>query len=294
MFDYRLKTFIAVTEAGSFSAASKKLNLSVSAVKKHIEGLEFEWETKLFNRFSTGVTLTEDGNYLFNRSIEIVEMSQLYLANIPSLLNRSVNIRIANRQISFPEKLTKCINDFRKSHPEYHISIYPYFDNEMDHPNISVLSNEYDLILFPAHDCGFSKTIAYIPLLNTQLYCAVDNNSPLNEFKQIDADFLNGYTIIMPSEGQSVKLDTIRTLIQKKAPESNIIEKQNIWSIDSEKEVILLPESVSSIFQHLNLIPMTSEFQISLGFFTRKPIEAKLIPFLTYCKEQLSDFDSEF
>lgn len=53
MYDYRLKTFIAVADCQSFTKAASAVNLSISAVIKQITTLEEEFDTVLFDRRKT-------------------------------------------------------------------------------------------------------------------------------------------------------------------------------------------------------------------------------------------------
>jgi|TARA_A100001391_G_C5082334_1_gene280226 DNA-binding transcriptional LysR family regulator len=59
--------FLAVAEAGSFTAAARKLDVSPTAVSKAIRVLEVRHGTKLFQRTTRSVALTEAGATLFAR-----------------------------------------------------------------------------------------------------------------------------------------------------------------------------------------------------------------------------------
>jgi len=59
-----LKAFIAVAEHASFSLAAKQLFLTQPAVSKRIATLEEQLNTRLFDRVSSQVTLTEAGSTL--------------------------------------------------------------------------------------------------------------------------------------------------------------------------------------------------------------------------------------
>ena len=61
----KLKIFHAVAEAGSFTSATVILNLSQSAISRQIQSLEEDLKVKLFERHARGLTLTENGEYVF-------------------------------------------------------------------------------------------------------------------------------------------------------------------------------------------------------------------------------------
>ena len=67
----KLRVFLAVAEAGSFTHAGDALNLSQSAVSRQISGLEESLTVPLFHRHARGLILTEQGELLFRTAKEI-------------------------------------------------------------------------------------------------------------------------------------------------------------------------------------------------------------------------------
>src|SRR5690242_13033625 len=63
-----LRYFQAVAELGSYSRASELLRISQPAVSRQIAKLEHELDTALFRRHGHGVTLTDAGRILLERS----------------------------------------------------------------------------------------------------------------------------------------------------------------------------------------------------------------------------------
>ena len=68
----KLKIFHAVAEAGNFTRATYSLNLSQSAISRQIQSLEQELKSQLFERHARGLSLTENGEYLFKTAHEII------------------------------------------------------------------------------------------------------------------------------------------------------------------------------------------------------------------------------
>jgi DNA-binding transcriptional LysR family regulator len=66
MLDWdKLRIFHTAAEAGSFTHAAEKLNMSQSAVSRQISALEDDLKLKLFIRHARGLVLTEVGEQLF-------------------------------------------------------------------------------------------------------------------------------------------------------------------------------------------------------------------------------------
>lgn len=63
----RIESFMAVSELGSFSAASSKLHRSQAAVSTHVQQLEAELGVRLFDRTTRRVSVTAEGRLLLAR-----------------------------------------------------------------------------------------------------------------------------------------------------------------------------------------------------------------------------------
>ena len=79
----KLRIFHAAAEAGSFTHAGDLLNLSQSAVSRHISTLEESLDTMLFHRHARGLILTEQGELLYRTVHDVFQklaMAEIQLA----------------------------------------------------------------------------------------------------------------------------------------------------------------------------------------------------------------------
>jgi DNA-binding transcriptional LysR family regulator len=67
----KLRIFHAAAEAGSFTHAGEALNISQSAVSRHIGALERDLNVPLFHRHARGLILTEQGELLFRTAQDV-------------------------------------------------------------------------------------------------------------------------------------------------------------------------------------------------------------------------------
>jgi len=67
-----LTVFGWVVECGGFSAAARRLNMSVTMVGNHVQSLEDRLGVRLLNRTTRKVSLTETGKYYYERSSQIL------------------------------------------------------------------------------------------------------------------------------------------------------------------------------------------------------------------------------
>ena len=70
----RLRIFHIVADAGSFSHASEEINTSQSAISRQVSNLEYEVGMPLFHRHPRGLILTEQGELLYKRTRNIVDI----------------------------------------------------------------------------------------------------------------------------------------------------------------------------------------------------------------------------
>ena len=93
---HEVNAFIAVVEAGGFSAAARRTGDSQSGVSKAVGALEKRLGVMLFNRSTRSVTLTDQGQRYYDRTKPLVEeMDEADSELKSSTLNVSGMIRIA-------------------------------------------------------------------------------------------------------------------------------------------------------------------------------------------------------
>ena len=67
-----LRVFSQVVESGSFSGAAEKLGVSTTAASRHIAELEAHLQTRLLNRTTRRVSLTESGRAFYERAVQLI------------------------------------------------------------------------------------------------------------------------------------------------------------------------------------------------------------------------------
>jgi DNA-binding transcriptional LysR family regulator len=67
-----MKVFVAVVDAGSFAAAADRLGMSRAMASKHVSNLEDHLGTRLLNRTTRRLSLTESGAAFYERSVQVI------------------------------------------------------------------------------------------------------------------------------------------------------------------------------------------------------------------------------
>src|SRR5262245_30089258 len=67
-----LRVFAQVVESGGFSRAAERLGLSTTAVSRQVAELEAHLQTRLLNRTTRRLSLTESGQALYGRAVQLL------------------------------------------------------------------------------------------------------------------------------------------------------------------------------------------------------------------------------
>ena len=67
-----IEVFAQVVESGSFAKAAERLGLSTSATSRHVADLEAHLQTRLLNRTTRRVSLTESGRAFYERAVQLL------------------------------------------------------------------------------------------------------------------------------------------------------------------------------------------------------------------------------
>ncbi len=128
----KLKIFHAVAEAGSFTNATINLNLSQSAISRQIQSLEDDLKVKLFERHARGLTLTENGEYVFKTAREVISKLKEVETSLGDQKNQlSGKLTITTVRSFGTHWLTPRIQEFLRLNPEIEIELI-FDDKELD------------------------------------------------------------------------------------------------------------------------------------------------------------------
>ncbi len=137
-----LQTFVAVVEAGSFSAAAVRLDRAKSAVSRQVAALETRLDVQLLNRTTRRLSLTEAGREFHERAQRILadlEEAELSVAAEQTALRG--RLRLA-APLSFGVlHLAPALDEFLLRHPEL------VLDLDLDDRRINLVEEGFDLAL---------------------------------------------------------------------------------------------------------------------------------------------------
>src|SRR5690349_23491092 len=91
-----LKAFVAVAEEGTFSKAARRLNIAQPPLTRHVQQLERELGSVLFDRGRNGAALTVHGRALLDRALPVLKSFRdiQEFSRVPRVWPRPVHIGI--------------------------------------------------------------------------------------------------------------------------------------------------------------------------------------------------------
>lgn len=124
-----MTVFLAVADAGGFTAAARRLSMTVPHVTRHVAALEAQLGTRLLQRTTRSVTLTAAGEAYAIRVREILESVDAATVEAQSTTSALQGVlRIVAAPALTDALVSPLAADFRRSYP--HIALDVYVDAE--------------------------------------------------------------------------------------------------------------------------------------------------------------------
>jgi DNA-binding transcriptional LysR family regulator len=123
MDTHAVRTFVAVAEAGQFSAAAAGLGVSQQAVSKRVAALEKDLGVALFVRTPRGADLTVDGQAFLPHARDLLRAAERAAASVrPG--GQALRVDVISRRIA-PARL---LADFHRAHPGPPLEVVRLYD----------------------------------------------------------------------------------------------------------------------------------------------------------------------
>jgi len=119
-----METFVRVVEAGSFVAGAQRLGLSPAMVSRHVQDLEQRLGTRLLNRTTRRLSLTEAGAAYFERSRQLLrELEEMDLSVARDVQQPRGVLRVNAPVVFGTRHLSRLLADYTARYPEVAIDL---------------------------------------------------------------------------------------------------------------------------------------------------------------------------
>lgn len=117
--------FVAVAEANSFTAAAKRLGISIAQVSRQVSALEKRLATKLLIRTTRKVSLTEFGSIYYHQCRRVLDGLEEAERSITDLHNIPTGKLKVTAPATFGERwIAPLIHDFINLYPDLELELY--------------------------------------------------------------------------------------------------------------------------------------------------------------------------
>ena len=113
-----MRVFVRVAQHAGFAAAARDLRMSTAAVSKHVSALESRVGTRLFDRTTRRVSLTEAGRVYLERCIECLQAVEDADASVSELAKAPKGVLRVTAPIDFADPLMPVLAQLMRAHAD--------------------------------------------------------------------------------------------------------------------------------------------------------------------------------
>lgn len=194
-----LEEFVELAQCLNFSKAARKLNISQSALSKHVLALEKECGVELLARSSVQVRLTPEGSVLFEEALSIIDAHQHALQRIAEMRKAHPPLSIGGLYLN--TNIVRFINAIMRALKGNGEQLHLVYDNAGDRPFCDlVASGEVDVaftILDP--DDPLPAGVERLHLFDDPLVAIMGPDHPLAKKDLLSLKDLNRQKMLAPA-----------------------------------------------------------------------------------------------
>lgn len=173
-----LVEFVAAVEAGSFSAAARRLGVSVAHISRMVAATEKDLGVQLITRNTRSSTLTEQGQEFYRRSRSILDAYEEARDVARSASSIGGRIRMSMGGHYAETVLAPLVAKFGASYPDISIEL------EMTSRNVAMLEEDFDLAVRAgplSHSTLMARKLVSFPLLTLSApdYPGIGSGDPI-------------------------------------------------------------------------------------------------------------------
>ncbi len=201
----QLKYVIGVSEIGSLNKASETLYVSQPSLTAAIKEVETEFEIKLFNRSSKGISLTNEGKDFVQHARQIYAQYESLLDDFDPSKKRKKKFAVSCQHYSFCVK--SFINLMKKYEKENSAAQYEFAINETRTltviDDVSNLRSEIGILNLSNFNRSYiskllkSYDLVFTPLVSCKTYVYLWKKHPLAKKESINFEDLKPYPVLM-------------------------------------------------------------------------------------------------
>lgn len=266
MGDFRLKVFQSVAKNLSFTKASQELFISQPAITKHVQELETAYQTRLFDRQESKISLTESGKLLLEHCERILEDYKRLEYEMHLLHNEYTGeLKLGASTTIAQYVLPAMLGGFIGKFPEVSLSLMNGNSRE-----IEVALQEHRIDLGLVEGVFRLPNLKYTTFLEDELVAVIRTNSKLPVGEEITPEELLDLPLVLRERGSGT-LDVFERALQ-----------QHNIKLSSLKVLMYLgsTESIKLFLEHTDCLGIVSVRSIGRELYSGqlRVVEIKSMP----------------
>lgn len=253
---HQLHIFFTVSEKGSFSAAAQSLHMTQPAVTMQVQSLEDYFGSKLFNRSTKRIELSEAGRALLpfaKRSIELFRETDLAMSQYTQMVQGRLQL---GASLTIGEyMLPRMLGPFGQQYPNITISM-------------RVMNTAQILEEIINHHLNFGLIEAYVQhpdmqieaVMRDELKLIVPADHPLAASTQVGIDELLQYPFILREQGSGT-----RQVMEDEFARKHINMKQDVRTVMELGSTGAIKSAVEAGLGVSFLSPSSVKHEVALG-----------------------------
>lgn len=140
-----IEEFVAVSQAGSFTAGAETFGASVTHMSRAIARLEARLQVQLLHRTTRSLRLTDTGRVFFEHCLRIVEERDEAIAAVSVTGEPRGHLRITCSYALGEKFVAPLVREFAQANPALEVTI------DLDNDVVDIVSRGYDLAVRTGH-----------------------------------------------------------------------------------------------------------------------------------------------
>lgn len=190
-----MKVFRLVAELKSFAAAAERLGISPAMASKHVMHLEQRLSTRLLNRTSRSVSLSESGMLYFEHSQQMLDA----LEEVEAEVSQATVVPRGTLKLNAPEFMANpvfidVLADYQKRYPDVQ------FDIDLNFRSLNIIDQGVDLALRIKNVQTSQPGLIERPLMNISFHLVAAPSYLEKHGRPNNVDDLNGQHILIHNQ----------------------------------------------------------------------------------------------
>lgn len=234
MLNDSIQVFLKVVEKKSFSKAAKALFLTQPAVSFQIQMLEEQYGTRLLDRMSRTIIMTEAGELLYKYATEIDTMQDRLEDHMKALTTTTIGrLKIGASNTIGDNIIPSILGSFKKRHPKVNLILEVGNSDEIE---MAVHETSLDLGLVEGPPIG--KDLESVPYVLDELVVVTRIGHPWTLEGEISLFELDAYPFISRERGSGTRAEIEHHLKSAGFPINNLDSFMHLGSTAAIKTAL--------------------------------------------------------